>query len=90
MAVVQPIAAPAVVRPTDKPRPAERVHAETLPRFRRCTFRRIEATNVGRELAVYDVACTYPDNPLALGNLASAHPVCASCTYPGIFRPDAD
>jgi hypothetical protein len=47
---------------------------------------------VGRSLAVYEVACTYPDrvNVLALGDLAAAHPVCASCTNQGIFRPDAD
>ena len=28
--------------------------------------------------------------PLPIGNLAAAHPVCAGCTLPGIFRPDAD
>ena len=34
----------------------------------------------------------FPQNetPLPLGNLAAAHPVCAGCTLPGIFRPDAD
>jgi len=92
MAVVRPIPVPAIVRPAGKARAAEKIDAATLPRFRRCTFRRVEGTRVGRELAMYDVACMFPDRvtPLPLGNLASAHPICASCTNPGIFRADSD
>jgi hypothetical protein len=92
MAVVRPIPVPAILRPSDRARPAEKVQAATLARFRRCTFRRVEATKIGRELAVYDVACMYPDRvtPLPLGNLAAAHPVCATCTNTGIFRADSD
>ena len=90
MAVVQPIPAPAVVRPAKKTRRAEPLEAVTVPKFRRCTFRRLEATKVGRSLVVYDAQCLYPEREMALGNLATAHAVCASCTNPGIFRPDAD
>jgi hypothetical protein len=92
MAVVRPMPMPAVLRPAEKIRQLEQAQAETLAKFRRCTFRRIEATSVTRALAMYDVQCLYPDRvtPLPLGDLAVAHPVCASCTYQGIFRPDAD
>lgn len=96
MAVVQPIPAPTVVRPTDKTRaaaPAPVVAAAAaMPRFRRCTFRRVDATPVGRSLTMYEVQCTFPDrvNTLPLGDLAAAHPVCAACTNPGIFRADSD
>lgn len=92
MAIVRPIPVPAIVRPAEKARPQEQVQAATLPRFRRCTFRRVEATTIGRALSVYQVDCLYPDRvtALALGDLATAHPVCASCTNAGIFRPDAD
>lgn len=83
---------PAVLRPAEKMRQLEQAQAQTLAKFRRCTFRRLEATKVARGLTVYDVQCLYVDGaaPVQLGDLAVAHPVCASCTYQGIFRPDAD
>jgi hypothetical protein len=45
-----------------------------------------------RALPMYEVACTFPDrsNAVSLGDLDSARPVCESCTYQGIFRPDSD
>lgn len=61
--------------------------------LRRCTFRRIATTAAkGRELPVYEVACTFPDRRRAvpLGDIESARPVCAACTYQGIFRADSD
>lgn len=95
MAVVQPIPVPGAVRPADKARSANApitAAAVSVPKFRRCTFRRVEATTMSRALPVYDVQCLYPDRvtPLPLGDLAAAHPVCASCTNQGLFRPDAD
>jgi hypothetical protein len=92
MAVVRPIPMPAVLRPAEKMRLLEQAQAKSVPKFRRCTFRRLEATTVARALTVYDVQCLYLDRaaPVPLGDLAVAHPVCASCTYQGIFRPDAD
>jgi hypothetical protein len=70
------------------------MQAQAIPatRFRRCTFRRLEATSVGRNLTVYSVDCMFPDRvtPLPLGDLNAAHPVCANCTNPGIFRADSD
>ena len=61
--------------------------------LRRCTFRRV--TNVAegpRALPLYEVACTFPDRKraVALGDIEDARPVCASCTYQGIFRADSD
>ena len=46
----------------------------------------------GRELPMYQVACTFPDRrrAVALGDIESARPICESCTYQGIFRPDSD
>ena len=90
MAVVQPIPAPAVVRPVKKTRRAEPIEAVALPKFRRCTFRRLDATKVSRSLVMYDAQCLYPEREMPLGNLAAANAICASCTNPGIFRPDAD
>lgn len=92
MAVARPMPAPAVALHKQKPSPAQHLQATSLPRFRRCTFRRLEATGVVRGLPMYDVECLHPQNeaPLPIGNLAAAHPVCAGCTLPGIFRPDAD
>ncbi len=92
MAVVRPMPIPAILRPAEKMRQFDVARAETLAKFRRCTFRRLEATSVARRLTVYDVQCLYLDRaaPVSLGELAVAHPVCASCTYQGIFRPDAD
>ena len=66
--------------------------AEVAP-LRRCTFRRVANVAAGpRALPVYEVACTFPDRKRAipLGDIESARPVCASCTYQGIFRADSD
>jgi hypothetical protein len=96
MAIARPVPIPAITRPTDKARtaPPAQIQAQAVPatRFRRCTFRRIEASTGGRNLTVYSVDCMFPDRvtPLPLGDLNSAHPVCANCTNQGIFRPDAD
>lgn len=64
-------------------------HAAPL---RRCTFRRVTTVARTRELPMYDVACTFPDRRRAvpLGDIESARPICASCTYQGIFRADSD
>jgi hypothetical protein len=45
-----------------------------------------------RALPVYDVACTFPDRRKAvpLGDIEDARPICAACTYQGIFRADSD
>jgi hypothetical protein len=60
--------------------------------LRRCTFRYLKVETSGRGLPVYDVACTFPDRErkVPLGDLASAQPICAACTYQGIFRADSD
>ena len=60
--------------------------------LRRCTFRRVTTTAAPRQLPMYEVACTFPDRRRAvpLGDIESARPVCESCTYQGIFRPDSD
>jgi hypothetical protein len=62
--------------------------------LRRCTFRRVtlKAAAGSRALPMYDVACTFPDRRRAvpLGDIEDARPVCASCTYQGIFRADSD
>jgi hypothetical protein len=62
-------------------------------RLRRCTFRRIDIVTPlpGRTPGTgYEVVCLYggADEPLALGDLSAARPVCESCTASGIFRPD--
>ena len=63
-------------------------------RLRRCTFRRIDHVSAlpGRSSQTsYEVMCLYGgDEPLALGDLSAARPVCESCTASGIFRPDED
>jgi hypothetical protein len=61
--------------------------------LRRCTFRRItahQATPAGP--AAYEVACMFPDrkHPVSLGDVERARPICAGCTFQGIFRADAD
>jgi hypothetical protein len=62
--------------------------------LRRCTFRRVavKAAAGPRALPVYEVSCTFPDRRRAvpLGDIDSARPICESCTYQGIFRPDSD
>ncbi|HEY7025237.1 MAG TPA: hypothetical protein VH371_09785 [Candidatus Limnocylindrales bacterium] len=61
--------------------------------LRRCTFRRIDAVaaTVNRP-AGYEVSCMFPDRRKAvpLGDVERARPICASCTYQGIFRADSD
>ena len=63
-------------------------------RLRRCTFRRIDRVSAlpGRsERTSYEVMCLYaPEEPLALGGINEARPVCEACTASGIFRPDED
>jgi hypothetical protein len=73
---------------TTNARPAA---ASSTP-LRRCTFRKIATVANGRDLPMYDVACTFPDRRRAipLGDVESARPICDACTYQGIFRPDAD
>lgn len=60
--------------------------------LRRCTFRRMSTTAGARGLPMYEVACTFPDRRKAvpLGDVDAARPICESCTYQGIFRPDSD
>ena len=62
--------------------------------LRRCTFRRmaLKAAAGPRGLPMYDVACTFPDRRKAvpLGDVEAARPICAACTYQGIFRADSD
>ena len=61
--------------------------------LRRCTFRRISTVEAtAHEPARYEVACMFPDRkkPVPLGDVERARPVCASCTYQGIFRADSD
>ena len=74
------------------PSPPPRVSQTANTPLRRCTFRRVSVTAKPRELPVYEVACTFPDRSKAipLGDIESARPVCESCTYQGIFRPDSD
>lgn len=62
-------------------------------RLRRCTFRRIDRVSVlpGRaDASAYEVMCLYGDvnEPLALGDVSSARPICEACNAAGIFRPD--
>jgi hypothetical protein len=64
-------------------------------RLRRCTFRRIDRVSAlpGRPIGSnYEVMCLYGTiaEPLALGGVDAARPVCESCTASGIFRPDED
>ena len=63
-------------------------------RLRRCTFRRIDVLSAlpGRaDRPSYEVMCLYGvDEPLALGEISEARPVCEACTATGIFRPDED
>jgi hypothetical protein len=80
MALLQPFAKPAPLPVAD---PAEHL--------RRCTYRRLIAVRKRPE-ALYEAACLYPDRqvPIPLGDLATARPICASCTANHIFRPDED
>lgn len=61
--------------------------------LRRCTFRRITAVSgTATEDPRYEVACMFPDRkkPVPLGDVERARPICAGCTYQGIFRADSD
>jgi hypothetical protein len=61
--------------------------------LRRCTFRRITAEQATPDKpAGYEVACMFPDRKRAvpLGDVERARPICAACTYQGIFRADSD
>ena len=61
--------------------------------LRRCTYRRITAVAAaGNQPAGYEVACMFPDRRRAipLGDVERARPICATCTYQGIFRADSD
>lgn len=80
MALLQSFAKPA-------PMPA----ADPAEHLRRCTYRRLIAVRK-RPDAIYEAECLYPDRqvPIPLGDLASARPICASCTANHIFRPDED
>ena len=80
MAIPQPIA----------PLAREAYHLAE-PRIRRCTFRRLTATESGAE-RIYDVECLFPERrlPIPLGDLESATPICNACTADHIFRPDED
>ena len=69
--------------------------SDPIGRLRRCTFRRIDGGGALSGRAVdssYEVMCLYDDAdaPEALGDIASAAPVCRACTASGIFRPDED
>ena len=64
-----------------------------IGRLRRCTFRRIDQLSVlpGRSgRSDYEVVCLYGDaiQPMVLGDISAAQPVCDRCTASGIFRPD--
>jgi hypothetical protein len=62
-------------------------------RLRRCTFRRIDRVEAlpGRgSRSEYEVVCLYGsgDEPLGLGDISQARPICDACTAAGIFRAD--
>jgi len=81
-----------MTRPLPAARPGTPTAGEPAP-LRRCTFRRVATTLAGpRQLPMYEVACTFPDRRRAvpLGDIEAARPICESCTYQGIFRPDSD
>jgi hypothetical protein len=64
-------------------------------RLRRCTFRRIDQVAVpqGRTQSKrHEVMCLYgdADEPMPLGDIGAARPICDACTASGIFRPDED
>ncbi len=66
-----------------------------MGRMRRCTFRRIDrvAALPGRVGTTdYEVMCLYGgrSEPLALGDVDAARPICEACRATGIFRPDED
>ena len=72
-------------------RPLEDAATPGAP-LRRCTFRYVKVSTSARSLPVYDIACTFPnrEKQIPLGDIDSARPICAACTYQGIFRADED
>lgn len=100
---VMGVAVPATTGPAPGARPLDvPIHPRDIPapervapvgRLRRCTFRRIDCVEAlpGRvSLPSYEVMCLYVDRdaPLALGDIATARPICEACSATGIFRPD--
>ena len=85
--VLEPIVA--LLQPFAKPTPT--AAADPAAHLRRCTYRRLIAVRK-RPAALYEAECLYPDRqvPIPLGDLASARPICASCTASHVFRPDED
>ncbi len=81
-------------RPLPPQPPLQPQGAAPAAPLRRCTFRRValKAAADPRALPMYDVACTFPDRRKAvpLGDIEDARPICAACTYQGIFRADSD
>jgi hypothetical protein len=77
-------------RPITTPRVPPK-SADATP-LRRCTFRRVTVVARPGGLPVNQFACTFPDRlrQVSLGDIDEARPICQACTYPGIFRPDAD
>jgi hypothetical protein len=102
-ATLDAIAAPMPTAPPaprlDVPVPLGNVPASEVVtpvgRLRRCTFRRIDRVSAlpGRQDAsAYEVMCLFGDRdePMALGDIEMARPLCDTCTASGIFRPDED
>ncbi len=81
-------------RPLPPQPPVQSQGAASAAPLRRCTFRRVamKAAAGPRALPMYEVACTFPDRRRAvpLGDIEDARPICAACTYQGIFRADSD
>ncbi|HVM29607.1 MAG TPA: hypothetical protein VM305_02380 [Candidatus Limnocylindrales bacterium] len=95
----KPAATPAPVAPPAPSSPADFVVEEAqsvavqTSHIRRCNYRRVTALPAGRrQLQMYDVDCMHPsyESPVALGRLEAARDTCATCTLPGVFRPDED
>lgn len=91
---VRPRAVPMGIRVARGDAPAPET-VTPVGRLRRCTFRRLDTVSVlpGRSQSLaYEVMCLYGDRdePVALGDVAEARPVCEACTATGIFRPDED
>jgi hypothetical protein len=53
---------------------------------------RVAASTAQRMDMGYEVMCLYGDRdePLALGDIEAAEPICAACEATGIFRADED
>ena len=103
LSAIAPVPSAPVVRPPvpemGTPVPLRDVPAPEvvtpIGRLRRCTFRRIDRVSAlpGRsDSSQFEVMCLYggADEPLALGDIPAARPICEACTATGIFRPDED